>query len=264
MPLKILGVGMALLLWAQVSWAADAPPAAAGDDMALIPAGEFTMGIDDAGIENVTKKVGGSRKDQENATPAHKETLPDYYMDKYEVTNAQYKKFAEATKHAAPEFWEEGKMPEGKKKHPVVGVSWHDAEAYCKWAGKRLPTEAEWEKAARGTDGRLFPWGDKFARANANTRSGGKENTTPVGSYPAGASPYGCYDMAGNVLEWTASHYLAYPGTKHEDEFYGDERYVSRGGSWDDEDYYATCTSRTIFSPETTFEHLGFRCSRSK
>ncbi len=234
----------------------------AADEMVQVPAGEFTMGVTMEQIKTIVRKVGGAEKDQENATPVRKINLPAFSIDKYEVTNGQYKKFMDAAKHPAPEFWEGGALPAGKEKHPVTGVMWNDAVAYCKWAGKRLPTEEEWEKAARGTDGRIFPWGNKWKRKVAHTAERNKFDTMAVGKYPKGASPYGALDMAGNVAEWTASAYKPYPGTTVQNEFFGDNRNVVRGGSWDDAKHYAVTTNRSKYTPVTTFENLGFRCVR--
>ncbi len=234
--------------------------AEAEDNMVQVPAGEFTMGISKDKIQFVIKKIGGQEKYLDPCIPEHKAKTDAFLIDKYEVTNQDYKKFMDAVGHVAPEDWEGGKIPSGKEKHPVVFVSWHDAGAYCKWAGKRLPTEAEWEKAARGTDGRLFPWGNKMGRKQANTRKSRKNTTVAVGSYPKGASPYGALDMAGNVWEWTTSFYKPYAGSTVENGFFGEERYVVRGGSWDDEVYDSLTLSRAKFTPVTTFEHVGFRC----
>jgi formylglycine-generating enzyme required for sulfatase activity len=243
-------------------------PAGAEDipaDMVLVPAGEFTMGIDEARIGKIVGQLGGMAKYYYNATPAHKVNVGAFYIDKYEVTNEEYKKFVTATGRQIPLHWEDagGDIPSGKEKHPVVYVSWEDAAAYCKWAGKRLPSEAEWEKAARGTDGRLFPWGDKFSRKKLNFEKSRKHGTVKVGSYPKGVSPYGCFDMAGNVWEWTADNYLPYPGNKYEDEFYGKERYVLRGGSYLDAKYDALSIVRSKFTPVTDDENVGFRCAKS-
>ncbi len=233
--------------------------------MVLVPAGEFTMGIDEARLEKIVGTLGGMVKYHDSATPAHKVNVDAVYIDKYEVTNDEYKKFIAATGAAIPLSWEDagGDMPRGKGKHPVVYVNWENAVAYCEWVGKRLPTEAEWEKAARGADGRLFPWGNKFSRKKLNFEKSRKRGTTKVGSYPKGVSPYGCYDMAGNVWEWTADNYLPYPGNKHEDEFYGKERYVLRGGSFMDAKYDALTTMRSKFTPITDDENVGFRCAKS-
>ena len=230
-------------------------------NMVRIPAGEFIMGVDVNRLPEICDRVGGMVKYLENATPERRVKLPEFYIDKYEVTNAQYKKFVDATGHKPPEHWEGGSIPPGKENHPVVFVSLEDAKAYAKWAGKRLPSEAEWEKAARGTDGRLFPWGNKFKRRHANTDEARKGDTTPVGSYEKGKSPYGVYDMAGNVWEWTSDNYLPYPGNNIPDEFYGKERFVLRGGSFLDLKNDALTIVRSKFTPVTDDENVGFRCA---
>jgi len=153
--------------------------------MVLIPAGEFTMGSDP-----------GSDPDAvDNEQPQHTLYLPDYYLAKTPVTNAQYAAFVQATGHDPPLRWEGGKPPSGKEDHPVVFVTWHDAVAYSNWlaqaTGKpyRLPSEAEWEKGARGSDGRIYPWGNQWDADRCNTGEGGKGDTTPVGAYPQRGPP---------------------------------------------------------------------------
>ncbi len=224
----------------------------APEDMVLVPAGEFTMGTDDW-----WPKSG----------PAHKKYLPDYYIDLYEVTNAKYKRFVQATGHRLPDDWVKSNndIPEGMEDHPVVFVSWQDASDYCAWAGKRLPTEYEWEKAARGTDGRVFPWGDEFDKSKGNTPQYGLGKAMKVGSFENGRSPYGLYDMAGNAFEWTASWYKAYPGNTHKDLNEGEIYRVVKGGSWYDCTYYrcgisAPTYNRIFFHPMTKNFSFGFRC----
>ena len=163
--------------------------------MVTVPAGDFTMGSND-----------------DDSKPAHQVYLNAFSIDKYEVTNAQYKQCVDAGKCSPPaksesrtRNWYYG-VPKYNN-YPVIYVSWDDAKRYCAWAGKRLPTEAEWEKAARGTDGRIYPWGNSFDARKLNSSEGGKGDTTAVGSYPDGASPYGALDMAGNVSEWVADRY---------------------------------------------------------
>ena len=227
------------------------------NEMVLIPAGKFIMGTD-------------IRLPDEG--PEHKVYLPAYYIDKYEVTNFQYKKFNDATHHRSPRNWRNRTFPEGKADHPVVYVSWEDARDYCHWAGKRLPTDQEWEKAARGTDGRMFPWGDEFDTAKANTPLRWQEigefgDTTPVGSFEGGKSPYGVYDMSGNVWEWTSSWYEPYPGNKTPSENYGERYKTLKGGSWFDCSFYkcgisAPVFNRAFFAEKVKNDSFGFRCAK--
>lgn len=225
--------------------------------MVLIPAGEFIMGSDD-------------RLPDEG--PQHKVSLSAYWIDVYEVTNEQYKAFIDATDRRSPAHFRNRTFPPGKATHPVTEVTWHDAEAYCLWAGKRLPTAEEWEKAARGTDGRMFPWGNEFDPDKANTplrwsRLQQEGDTMPVGSFPQGVSPYGLYDMSGNVWEWTASWYLPYPGNTHPSENYGEKYKTLKGGSWWDCSFYkcgisAPVFNRSFFLRGTHNKSFGFRCAK--
>ena len=206
-------------------------------DWVTIPAGEFLMGSDKAQDSMA----------QDSELPQHRLYLPEYRISRTPVTNAQYLRFVEAMKYTPPQHWTNGRIPDGKGNHPVVYVSWLDAIAFCGWAGVRLPSEAEWEKAARGTDGRIWPWGNQPPDdKRCNFRDSKIGDTTPVDRYPSGASPYGVLDMAGNVWEWTSSLFKDYPyraddGREKETED-GTGRRVLRGGA-----YY--------FSPE------GVRCA---
>lgn len=176
-------------------------------ELIRIPAGRFRMGSD----PRKDKQANGGEQPQHTLYP------PTYYIAKTPVTNAQYAVFVQDTGHDPPRHWEDGRVPRGKHNHPVASVSWHDAVAYCRWLSKvtgkdyNLPSEAEWEKAARGTDGRIYPWGDRWDASRCNSAEGGKGDTTAVGAYPRGVSPYGVLDMAGNVWEWTRSLYRDYP-----------------------------------------------------
>jgi formylglycine-generating enzyme required for sulfatase activity len=198
--------------------------------MILIPRGEFLMGSDPYQDGNA---LGAERPQQ----PLY---LPDYYLAQTPVTNAQYAAFVQQTGHDPPRHWINGRPPRGQENHPVVSVSWYDAVAYCNWLSRitgkpyRLPTEAEWEKAARGPDARVYPWGNQWDAKRCNTKESKIEGTVPVGTYPQGGSRYELMDMAGNVWEWTSSLYWGYPyraADGREDPASPDSR-VLRGGSW--------------------------------
>ncbi|TPW18659.1 MAG: serine/threonine protein kinase, partial [Halothiobacillaceae bacterium] len=209
--------GMSLPMYYAESRIGDGP-----NEMVLIPAGEFIRGT------NVRLPDEG---------PQHVINLPAFYIDKYEVTNLQYKKYIDEVGRRAPDHFVEGSYPPGKVDHPVTYVSWSDAKRYCEWAGKRLPSDVEWEKAARGTDGRTFPWGNEFIMEGGNTPVRWETlqlegDTTPVGAFEKGVSPYGLYDVSGNVWEWTDSWYMAYPGNQRITENYGQKYRTLKGGSW--------------------------------
>jgi len=229
------------------------PPSPPVHEMVLIPAGEFLMGSDEFDDEK----------------PVHKVYLDDFYIDKYEVTNAQYKKFMDATGHKKPRYWDNPNYNAPDK--PVVGVSWEDAAAYARWAGKRLPTEAEWEKAARGgLVGKRFVWGDEWpppsGAGNFDIGDDGYEYTAPVGKFKPNG--YGLYDMAGNVWEWCGDwydrdYYANSPGRNPKGPSSGEYR-VLRGGSW-----YFNLTNnlrvanRNSLTPVSWSYYEGFRCGAS-
>lgn len=225
--------------------------------MVEIPAGEFVMGFD--GTQAL-----------EDERPAHRVWLDGYSMDQYEVTTAQYAAFLAAQPRPAPWQWESVNLAlHGDR--PVIGVDWHDADAYCRWKGKRLPTEAEWEKAARGTDGRLYPWGnhvptDKLANFALGARFSYSQVLMPVQSHEAGKSPYGLFHMAGNVWEWVSDWYGAnYYEHSPEKNPTGPEQgqfKVLRGGSWSDLPKYLLTYGRFKLPPETRNSYTGFRCAK--
>lgn len=242
------------------------------DSLVLISEGEFIMGTD------------SKRADIQNQ-PAHKVYLKDYYIDKYPVTNAQYARFVAAKRRRPPLDWENGKIPDNKLLHPVTMVSWFDAKAYCEFRGKRLPTEAEWEKAARGTEGRRWPWGEVMDPSKLNTYYN-VGSTTVVTRYNNGTSVYGVYDMAGNVSEWTGSELVPYEGSKApaslfkartlvantvedkamnvgelmevEDRVYK----VRRGGSWKSDPFSTSSYHRNYSMPHYASDFFGFRCAK--
>lgn len=220
-------------------------------DMLLIPEGEFIMGTDDR------------LKDEK---PEYVAYLKAFYIDKFEVTNEGYKKFVDATGHKAPDNWGNNNYPSEKGKHPVIFVDWNDANAYCKWIGKRLPRETEWEKAARGTDGRIYPWGNKWDMNKSNNPLRGHEGTMPVGSFENGKSPYGLYDMSGNVWEWVDDYYSPHPGSDYVSPEFGKKYRMLKGGSWWDCMFYgcgisAPTFNRSFFDPITKNDSFGFRCA---
>ena len=237
------------------------PPKFLALDMVLISAGEFLMG-------SVPALDQASRSDE---YPQHPLFLPDYYMAKTPVTQVQYAAFVQATGYRQPTRREDGQPPLDKQDHPVVYVSWDDAVAYCHWLSKttglvyRLPTEAEWEKAARGPDGRTYPWGNHWDGRRCNSPESGLNETTPVEAYPDGAGPYGLLDMVGNVWEWVATKEgKTYPFDVGEDEWgepylQEDVRRALRGGSFYDYRSYARCAGRWFDPHGTRGKEIGFR-----
>jgi len=291
-----------------VIWRTPEPPkeAQAGDvwvnpkdgmEMVFVAPGEFVLGTSDAQIDTWLKEHPSVKRDAfKKEQPQCRVNLPGYWMGRTEVTNAQYLRFVQATGHGAPKHWKGRKVPSGLDRFPVVMVSWEDAHAYAEWAGGRLPSELEWEKAARGADGRIFPWGNqwdstrcrnfesitgsmKYATFEERVSAAGRwlgshdtvrEGPAAVGGYGAGASPYGCLDMAGNVWEWCGDWYeekayqryakgdLKPPGS-------GTFR-VLRGGSWDSWNYGNPrdfcCADRYSNDPAYRNGSGGFRCVR--
>ena len=224
-------------------------------NMVYVPAGEFLMGSQRGDIQGEHDIRLFS-----DAQPEHKLNLSAFYIDKTEVTNAQYKKFCEAANYPVPPHWKNGTYPNGEDEVAVTRVNWWEANAFASWAGKRLPSEAEWEKAARGTDGRNFPWGKDFDANLVVTR---QTQPQKVGQKPNGASPYGALDMIGNVFEWVSSWYVAYPGSTQNLPEFGKQYKVVRGGGFDSLPgfpavYFAAY--RSVARPQTRSEWVGFRC----
>jgi len=240
------------------------------ENMVEIPAGEFTMGTDNL------------KTDAQNR-PSHKVFLNSYSIDRHPVTNAQYARFVAFTGHRVPLNWSEGKFNPEKLLHPVTMISWFDAKDYCEWTGKRMPSEAEWEKAARGSDERRWPWGDVMDTNLLNTYYN-VGSTTQVGSYEGGASPYGVLDMAGNVLEWVDDDFEPYKKSSAPESIFiakkqvvsddpkdrdmkvanfvdTDKKYkVMRGGSWKGDPFSTSSYHRNYSWPNLTSDFYGFRC----
>lgn len=235
--------------------------------MVKIPAGKFLMGsTKDQAAQFI--KAGLDKDWAEREQPQHTVELSEYSIGKYPVTNREYQAFVRDAKYRTPRGWEGDQFPNEKGGHPVVNVSWEDASAYCQWlsakTGKtyRLPSEAEWEKAARGEDGRIYSWGNEFDTQKANTAESKIGNTSEVGQFsPQGDSPYGCADMIGNVWEWTHSLMKPYPyqaNDGREDEKATDAR-VLRGGSFYHNEGLARCACRIVFRIGSFYYYLGFR-----
>lgn len=242
--LRPLALSALLLISRAVEGEALSPPKAP-TGMVLIPAGPFWMGID-----RLPPDIPWG---QEDAKPKHQVSLPAYYIDRTETSYGEYLKIDPTLK-----------IPGRTAPFPVTDVTWFEAERYCRSLGKRLPTEAEWEKAARGTDGRFYPWGDRFDPKKANVGS----TLAPVGSSPEDRSPFGVLDMGGNVSEWTDSWYQPYPGSVYQSADYGILQKVVRGGSYNvnrhfADEMFAQTTFRNYNRPDAFGPDTGFRCALS-
>jgi formylglycine-generating enzyme required for sulfatase activity len=289
--LLLLTLGFLLfLLLARGPWGAGEPKPipAAGPDMVLVPGATFVMGTEAAAVLALQQRFNVRRRELFDAEiPAHPVTVAPFYMDKYEVTNEQFQAFLQAQPEWSPERiprqfhngqylrdWQGTAYLPGRAHHPVVGVSWYAAVAYAHWADKRLPTEAEWEHAARGgLAGQQFPWGDADASPD-RARYGANELEGPaaVGSYPANG--YGLYDMAGNVWEYCLDEWGPYPagpqvnhvggGSLSEGETFRavTTRRVIRGGSWQGSPVNLRVAYRDSHPAEGAGPHVGFRCVR--
>lgn len=287
------------------------------DGMVLVPAGEFKMGSDREENEawyrdaNALNPFGFNDRLYVDERPSHKVTLPAYKIDKYEVTNEQYRNFLISTRHGVPYIWPRNgynysdqqlatwplealqdvatnrfrldmdvsqmskkdlllemiKVNKKRDRMPVTSVNWSDANDYCNWAKKRLPSEAEWEKAARGTEGFEYPWGNTWDAKKVNTMSEDPDAPySEVGSFPSDVSPYGAFDMAANVSEWVADWYKAYPNAPASDiKFFGEKQRVVRGGvtssgHYDSLSVVFRAAKRTHLLPNSALIDLGFRC----
>ena len=253
-----------------------------------VPAGPFLMGTPERELSALAKAYGGTRESYREEAPQFRLHLPAFAIGRTPVTNGLYGAFVAASGARAPIVWRGAQPPAALVDHPVVDVSWAEANAFCEWLNAalkdqrpttddqpsaseavldlsslvvRLPTEAEWERAARGGDGRVFPWGDAWDGRRANTREAGRAATSPVGTYPGGASPLGCLDLAGNVWEWTASLDRGYPYDPRDgrEDPLAPGRRILRGGCFANPHGYARCACRFRLPPTTRNEFLGFR-----
>lgn len=220
-----------------------------GAEMVFIPAGTFSMGISENELKQIF--ILDQRQNPVFITelPPREVYLDNYYIDRYPVTNYQYRKFIEATGHRTPLLWDEPHW--NRPMQPVVLVGWDDARVYAQWAGKSLPSEPQWEKAGRGTDRRMWTWGNEFTPGRCNSREAEMEITTEIGQFAEGVSPYGCYDMCGNVWEMCEG-------------FWQENLLVMRGGCFLGSANFVRVTCR--WTPEDTVDGahwLGFRCVKS-
>lgn len=193
-------------------------------------------------------------------SPSHPVTIKSFYMDEKEVTNEQYARFVRQMHYQAPPGWKDNVYPPGESQLPVSNVSWGDASEYAKWAGKRLPTEAEWEYAARGTDGRIYPWGNQWSDQRSNSGEEHRGKPVAVGSYPLGASRFQILDMAGNVAEWVQDDFALYPGSKAKPQQEGLKVY--RGGSYGYPKEQLVTFARWADLPNGKFPYVGLRCAK--
>lgn len=226
-------------------------------EMVSISAGEFTMGHHD-GIDT---------------RPARRMHLPAFSIDQYEVTNKRYKRFIDATRYKVPWSqdpaaepyvwdWRLRMYPRAKGEDSVVLVNWEDAKAFCQWAGKALPSEAQWEKAARGANGSIYPWGNVWLPGKANTWESGLRETVPFGVFEGDVSPYGVHDLAGNVSEWVDDWFAPYPGNPIVNYEARQKYKVLRGGSWDYFQSIASGYHRQYALPTSQMTAIGFRCAK--
>jgi formylglycine-generating enzyme required for sulfatase activity len=229
-------------------------PTVTPGEMVLIPAGEFILGTNDESAD----KDGF-------AHPEQKMDLPAFWIDKWEVTNMEFLEFAAKTGYSG-EGAKEGRnwrtfVSVERAKYPVVYITWNDATAYCKAAGKRLPTEFEWEKAARGTEGARYPWGDKWETGRSNTYEAGNAQPVAIGKYEGDVSPFGVHDMLGNVREWTDSWFKPYKGNNRKNENYGESYRVVRGLTYQFYGARSGIHTRAGYLPGSLFD-FGFRCAK--
>ncbi|MEW6313183.1 MAG: SUMF1/EgtB/PvdO family nonheme iron enzyme [Pseudomonadota bacterium] len=314
---KIRLAGLAALVMT-ATMAQGAEPAAP-DGMVLVPAGEFVMGSDKTDKNNAQWRDANALNPYGfidplyvDEYPPHKVNLNAYFIDKYEVTNAQYRDFVISTGRTVPLMWPENGynlsmkllseqpvetlrtlasdrfkldmdttsmtkeeiLPELQKANdardalPVTGVTWSDAAAYCAWANKRLPTEAEWEKAARGPKGYEYPWGNEWKPDYVGTMANDQDNPAVAGgSFPNDKSGYGVYDMSGNVAEWVADWYNAYPGSEYKHKNFGRQHRVVRGGfassgHYDSLGVVFRTAKRSHMLPYAQMIDVGFRCAK--
>ena len=238
------------------------------------------MGTNNVDTDQHALRIGLNKPWYADESPSLNLYLKDFYIDKYEVTRLEYYIFCQATDHKPPRTWGGEKFPDGTGNFPVSYVNFYDAAAYAKWAGKRLPSEAEWEKTTRGPDNYIYPWGNEFEFSGANVSPSAKKKQgrglKPVGSFPQGVSFYGTYDMIGNVWEWVWDYYLPYPNNTHAWKKEDKKELVVRGmsylgvGHFSKEEYEkvialkSRASYREHLNPLSKKKDVGFRCAKDK
>ena len=221
-------------------------------DMILVPSGPADIGVD----KNDSKYW--------NETPAHRAPVGEFYIGKFEITVEKYREFLEKTHHEVPSNWKDSKPPAGTDDHhPIVNITYEDTQEYCEWALVRLPTEEEWEWAGRCGVYKFYPWGDKYKDKHANIEESKFDGPIPVGDMPKDLSKFGVWDLAGNVSEWTASIYKAYPGNSHPEPEYDQKLRVVRGGAFSAEKKYSRLVFRAAVKDDYKACDLGFRVAIS-
>ncbi len=234
--------------------------------MVYIGPGNAVIGTDASEEKDMSSSVGFRRKPYASEAPKHVVNVPGFYIDRYEVTFRQFKKFLDATHYPQPSLWRDSVDFEKLADYPVSAVTWNDADAFAKWAGKRLPTEIEWEKAARGKEGKRFVFGNAFDAAKAGLA---RKDIIPVSKAGFDKSPFGVIGMCGNISEWTESWYTAYQGNADKEKAYGKKYKVYRGGAWTllnghrlFPEYYFRAAFRGYALPDMGLGDVGFRCAK--
>ncbi len=243
--------------------------------MVFIPAGHFILGTQEKDDSAEALSMGIPKPWYADETPEKKVFLKGFYIDQYEVTNRRYKVYIDDVGAVAPPTWKNNIYPEGQDKHPVAWVTWYDAANFCQWAEKTLPSEKQWERAARGTDGKKYPWGNGFDIKSANLAhaTGKKTKLTAVGAFPEGASAEGVHDLVGNVWEWVEDDYGPYDGNTYKSDYYNAKLKVIRGHSASDIGHFPGATYlsalekfarsgyRQYANPDDPGQDVGFRCA---
>jgi len=235
--------------------------------MILIHGGPFIRGSNELDREGLQGELGNKKPFYLDEHPERKLSIPAFLIDRFEVTNQDYARFIQKRNRNPPPYWKGIAYPKGEALLPVVEVNWYAARDYCESKGKRLPTEAEWEKAARGPDGNLYTWGNTFDATKGNVSAGGHGSIMMVGRFSQDRSLYGLFDMNGNVMEWTADWYKQYPGSDYESALFGEQYKVAKGDAYGNSGHYTLpIFSRLPFRqnvyPEERFPFIGFRCAK--